>query len=73
MYRKRLEASKAVETDAGLGSLTPKTLGGLVARLEMARHNTRRDSGWGKAVNAWDEGSKATGSMGVALGMQGGK
>ena len=71
MYLKHLETSKVIETEAGLGTLTPKTLGGLVARLEMAWHNTRRDGGWAKAVDAWDEGAKATGSLGVALGMQG--
>jgi hypothetical protein len=73
MYRKRLEASKVIETEDGLGVLTPKRLGGRVALLEMAWHNTRRDSSWGKVVNTWDEAPKATGSLGVALGMQGGR
>ena len=71
VYRKHLKTSKAIEGDAGLGGLSPKTLGGLVARLEMAWHNTRRDGSWGKVVNTWDEAPKATGSLGVALGMQG--
>ncbi len=71
IYRKRLKASKAIEGEDGLGKLSPNTLGGLVARLEMAWHNTRRDGSWGKAVNAWEEAPKATGSLGVALGMQG--
>lgn len=71
IYRKRLTASKAIEGEDGLSNLPPTTLGGRVARLEMAWHNTRRDGGWGKAVNGWDEAPKAFGSLGVALGMQG--
>ena len=71
IYRKRLKASKSIEGEDGLSNLSPNTLAGLVARLEMAWHNTRRDGGWGKAVNGWDEAPKATGSLGVALGMQG--
>ena len=44
---------------------------GLLARLEAARQNTWVDAGWAATVGSWDESSRAFGSLGVALGLQG--
>jgi hypothetical protein len=46
---------------------------GLLARLEVARQNTWADKGWAPTIDSWDEPLRAFGSLGVALGLQGGK
>jgi len=45
--------------------------GPLLARAALARHNTRQNRGWADAVEKWDEGPRAFGQVGAALGMQG--
>ncbi|MGL4549928.1 MAG: hypothetical protein ACRC33_01970 [Gemmataceae bacterium] len=47
--------------------------GGLLARLEAARQNTWADAGWAGTVGGWEEAPRAFGSLGVALGLQGGR
>lgn len=71
--RGKLAASKSVEPMEAVEPIPANELGGMVARLELARHNTRLSASWGNAVKNWDEASRALGSMGVAMGMQGGK
>ncbi|MFO0845237.1 MAG: hypothetical protein U0797_23120 [Gemmataceae bacterium] len=73
LLRARLAKSNAVEGVEFVEKIDPKTVGGLVARLELARHNTRLNHGWADTVKSWDEGPRAMGSLGVALGIQGGK
>jgi DNA-directed RNA polymerase subunit M/transcription elongation factor TFIIS len=60
---------KAVPVSA-LESILAKTAR-LQAALELARHNARLDGGFMKEVETWqDEGQKAFGYMGIALGLQ---
>ncbi len=73
LLRSRLSASRTVEPIDLVEPMPPGTLGGLVARLELARHNTRQSSGWASKVKSWDEPARVLGSLGVALGMQKGK
>lgn len=73
LLRAKLQASRAVEPADAAEALPAASLAGAVARLELARHNTRLDRGWAGKVKAWDDGPRAVGSIGVALGMQGGK
>lgn len=73
LLRARLAASRSIEPADAAEAIPAATLGGLVARLELARHNTGRSRGWAGTVQGWDEGPRALGSLGVALGIQGGK
>jgi hypothetical protein len=72
VFRSRLAATKAVENVSTIEeTFQTQSLAANVARLELARHNTHRDGGWGGKIRSWEEGPKAFGSLGVALGMQG--
>jgi hypothetical protein len=73
MLRKQLASSRAVEPAELLDKIPPATAAGMLARLELSRHNLRRDSGWASTVRSWDDGPRALGSLGVALGLQGSK
>ncbi|MFO0927361.1 MAG: hypothetical protein U0736_10020 [Gemmataceae bacterium] len=73
VFRSKLAASRSVEPADSVDAIPAATLGGLVARLELARHNTAHSTGWAGTVGGWDEGPRAVGSLGVALGMQGGR
>lgn len=73
LLRARLKSSRSTEGTDLAESIPGDALGGLVARLELARHNARRDRNWVKTVNSWEGGSHAVGSLGVALGIQGSK
>ena len=71
-FRERLAAARSVENPSVIEETFPmQSLAANVARLELAWHNTKRERGWGSKVRSWDEGPKAFGSLGVALGMQG--
>lgn len=72
LFRAKLAASRAVEPVESVETIPATTLAGLVARLELARHNTAHATSWASTVRGWDEGPRAVGSLGVALGMQGG-
>ncbi len=72
LFRDRLAASHATESPETVDKI-PDSLARKVARLELAQHNTRRDGGYARTVAGWDDKERAFGSMGVALGMQGGK
>jgi hypothetical protein len=72
VLRSRLTGSKPVEWSDEVANKFPKgSLGGKVARLEVARHDTRLSRGWASKVRTWEEGPRAFGSLGAALGMQG--
>jgi hypothetical protein len=73
LLRARLASSRAVEPAELAEAIPANSPGGLVARLELARHNTRISPGWGAKVKSWDEGPRILGSLGVALGMQKGR
>ena len=68
--RARLSASRSVEPADVLENYPAKTLAGGMARLELSRHNMRRDSGWYNTVKSWENADLAFGSLGVAQGMQ---
>lgn len=66
-----LAASRSVESVDLIEKIPTSTVAGLLARLELTRHNTRRDRGWASTIKSWDDGPRALGSLGVALGIQG--
>lgn len=71
LWRARLASLSGLDSLENLKSLGERSLAGQVARLELARHNTRHDRSWATTVQSWDEPLRALGSLGVALGMQG--
>jgi hypothetical protein len=70
VLRTRLAASRSVESADVLEKFPANSLGGRVARLDLSRHNMRRDSGWFSTVKGWENVDRAFGSLGVAQGMQ---
>jgi hypothetical protein len=46
---------------------------GLLARLEVAQQNTAANKSWASTISSWEEAPRAFGSLGVALGLQGGR
>jgi hypothetical protein len=72
-FRAALAAKRETVSEEALKGLKPDSLAEQVARQELARHNVRYDSGWAKTVQGWEEGPRAFGSLGVALGLQGDK
>jgi hypothetical protein len=73
LFRSRLGDSKAPESAEVLDKFPANSLAGRVARLELSRHDTRLDGGWANTVRSWEDGPRAFGSLGVALGLQKGK
>jgi hypothetical protein len=71
LFRARLAQNKDKVDDGAADAVNPKTLSHLLARAALARHNTRQNRGWADAVEKWDEGPRAFGQVGAALGMQG--
>jgi hypothetical protein len=68
--RAHLSASRSLEPVDVLERYPANTLAGSMARLELSRHNMRRDSGWYNTVKGWENADLAFGSLGVAQGMQ---
>jgi hypothetical protein len=68
--RARLDSSRQAVGAGALDQVEANSVAGLVAREALARHNVRYDSGWSKVVQGWEEGPRAFGSLGVALGLQ---
>jgi hypothetical protein len=73
VLRGRLSASRSMESADVLDKVSPQTLAHQLARLELSWHNTARSPSWGSTVQGWEEKDRAFGSLGVALGMQGGR
>jgi hypothetical protein len=73
LLRDRLKKSDSVVPVDSVEAIPARSLAGMVARLEVARHNTYQDRGWANTIKDWDEGPQALASLGVALGMQGEK
>ena len=72
LLRARLDSSRSVEPVDGLDRIAP-SLAREVARVELAWHNTRRSRTWERTMQDWKDGPRAFGSVGVALGLQGGR
>lgn len=70
VLRATLRQSKQVEAMSLAEAVTADTMAGKLARLELARHNTRQDAAWAGTVADWPEGQQAFGQLGVALGLQ---
>jgi hypothetical protein len=73
VLRARLAASRSAEPASLLEKFAANSLGGRMARLELSRHNMRRDSSWFNTVKEWEPPDRAFGALGVAQGMQKGK
>jgi hypothetical protein len=71
VLRARLEASPQVVGEEAAAKVEGKGLAQRLAREALARHNVRRDAGWAKVVQGWEEPERAFGLLGVALGLQG--
>jgi hypothetical protein len=71
IFRAKLAQSKEAGDEKAAEAVEPKTLSALLAKQALARHNTRRDSGFAKTVQTWEESAKAFGAAGVILGLRG--
>jgi hypothetical protein len=71
VLRARLASAQQVVGEDAAAKVDGKGLAHLLAREALARHNVRRDGGWAKVVQGWEEPERSFGSLGVALGMQG--
>lgn len=71
--RTRAETSQYALDLADAEKLSASSTVGLLARLEVAWQNTWADKGWASTIDSWDETPRAFGSLGVALGLQGGR
>jgi hypothetical protein len=72
LLRARLKASRSVEPADVLDKITTP-VAQQAARVELSWHNMHRNSSWAATAQGWDEGPRAFGLLGVALGMQGGQ
>jgi hypothetical protein len=72
VFRAKLARSKAAGDEKDI-ELIDKTalLSARLAKLALARHNTRLDSGFLKTVQTWDEAAKAFGLAGALQGLHG--
>ncbi|MBY0233311.1 MAG: hypothetical protein K2W96_28860, partial [Gemmataceae bacterium] len=70
LLRRRLAESKSVVGEEALEGLPPTLVAGLLARMELARHNCRLDSGWSAKLKEWDDPARALGWLGAAQAMQ---
>jgi hypothetical protein len=73
LLRARLASARQVVDEAAADKIDPQALSHALAREELARHNVRYDGSWAKRVQGWEEPLRAFGSLGVALGLQGGE
>jgi hypothetical protein len=73
LLQARLASGRKAVEEAAADKVDPHTLSHALARQQLARHNVRYDGGWAKTVQGWEEPLKAFGSLGVALGLQGGE
>lgn len=62
-------ASDTVE-EGKLSEIERGTLSQSLARVALARHNTRKDADYIKQIDDWDEAVRAFGYIGAALGLQ---
>jgi hypothetical protein len=70
LLRDKLAKLTTVAPDSMLESVNANSLSRLRAHLDLARHNTRRDSSWPKTLQSWEAAPKAFGQLGQALGMR---
>lgn len=70
LFRRQLNAAQKAE-ESLLDTVDKSSLSHRQARIELARHNTRRDSAAAKAVDSWDASVRPFGHIGAAQGLQG--
>jgi hypothetical protein len=73
LVRGQLKGAKQTLDVAVLDKIDKDSLAYRVGCAELAQHNARRDSGWAKKVDGWEEDLRAYGWVGVARGLQGDK
>jgi hypothetical protein len=73
VFRVQLGRETGKADEALLNSVEASTLSQRLARVDLARHNTRKDSGTIGAIEKWDESVRPFGYIGAALGLQGEK
>src|SRR5262249_51226501 len=71
LLRIRRASSRSVEPVEVVDKIPSDRLAHQVGLLELAWHNTYRSRSWARTVHEWDDGVKAFGALGIALGMQG--
>ena len=67
-FKTKLERSKAAVDEKAADAVGTGTLSALLAKMALARHNTRLDGGFAKTVQTWSDPDKAFGSAGAILG-----
>jgi hypothetical protein len=67
ILRGRLARDAQPAGDDALSAIDVKTASHLQARVELARHNTRANSGYAKTVRGWDEQYRPFGVIGTLL------
>ena len=73
IFRTKLASTKGAGDDKEIDAIDKKALSAMLAKLALARHNTRLDSGFLKTVQTWDDPAKAFGLAGALQGLHGGK
>jgi hypothetical protein len=71
LFRARLASAEEVVGKEEAEKVDPETAWHAQARLELARHNVRHDSGWASQARSWEEPYGTFGSLGAALAEQG--
>lgn len=71
VLRHKLKGSRSVVEVEALEGLSAKSPPGLLARLELARHNVALSAGWTSRFKEWDAAGEAFGWLGAALAMRG--
>jgi hypothetical protein len=67
ILRGRLAHDPAAVGDDALTPIDARTASHLLARVELARHNTKASSGYAKTVQGWDEQYRPFGVIGTLL------
>ncbi|MBI1913908.1 MAG: hypothetical protein HYS12_04115 [Planctomycetes bacterium] len=70
VVRARLERESGKAEESLADQVAKGTLANRLMRVELARHNARKDSGTDKAIEEWDESLRPFGYIGLALGLQ---
>ena len=70
-FRAKLSHSKDAGDESAIEAIEKQSLAKLLAKQALARHNTRRDSGFAKTVQSWNDPDKAFGAAGALLGLHG--
>jgi hypothetical protein len=70
LLRSQLAQSKQLVEDSAADKVDSASVARRQAAEELARHNTRLNTGWAATVQGWQQPLKAFGSLGIGLGLQ---